>query len=143
MKRLSRQAAGVMAALTFAAALAAWGAPAAAASNGKARARAERATREGEYEAAEKIYRDLLAKDPRDSSARLGLSRALLKQRKHLEAYDHAARVIAREPESARARAFASEAAAAGADAAAAPSARAARTTTAAVGESLFISSSE
>ena len=104
MKRLPPTAAGVLAALAFAAAVAL--APVAAASDEKARARAERATREGEYEAAEKIYRELLAKDPRDSAARLGLSRALLKQRKHLEAYDHAARVIAREPESARAHAL-------------------------------------
>jgi predicted aspartyl protease/Flp pilus assembly protein TadD len=102
MKRLSPTASVVLAAL----ALIAGAAPGVAASDEKARARAERATREGEYEAAEKIYRELLAKDARDSSARLGLSRALLKQRKHLEAYDHAARVIAREPESARAHAL-------------------------------------
>ena len=106
MKRLSRQAAGVMAALTFAAALAAWGAPAAAASNGKARARAERAARDGDFAEAEKLYRDLVAKDPRDTPARLGLSLALLKQRRNVEAFDHAARVIAREPESARAHAL-------------------------------------
>ena len=102
MKRLSPTAAVLLAALAFAAAAASG----AAASDEKTKARAERATREGEYEAAEKIYRELLAKDPRDSAARLGLSRALLKQRKHLEAYDHAARVVAREPESARAHAL-------------------------------------
>jgi predicted aspartyl protease/Flp pilus assembly protein TadD len=102
MKRLSPTAAVVLLALAFVAAPA----PEAAASDEKARARAERATREGEFEAAEKIYRELLAKSPRDDAARLGLSRALLKQRKHLEAYDHAARVIARAPESARAHAL-------------------------------------
>ena len=104
MKRLSPTAFVLLAAL--AAVAAAWLAPAAAASDEKARARAERATREGEFGEAEKIYRELLAKDARDSAARLGLSRALLKQRKHLEAYDHAARVVAREPESARGHAL-------------------------------------
>ena len=103
MKRLP-PAALLLAALALAAAAAS--APGVAASDEKSRARAERAAREGEFEAAEKIYRDLLAKDPKDSSARLGLSRALLKQRKHLEAYDHAARVVARDPESARAHAL-------------------------------------
>jgi predicted aspartyl protease/Flp pilus assembly protein TadD len=104
MKKLSLAAAVLLVALAFVAASV--NAPAAAASDAKARTRAERATREGEFETAEKIYRDLLVKDPRDSAARLGLSRALLKQRKHLEAYDHAARVVAREPESARAHAL-------------------------------------
>jgi predicted aspartyl protease/thioredoxin-like negative regulator of GroEL len=102
MKRLSPTAVVVLVALAFAAAPV----PVTAASDEKARVRAERATREGEFETAEKIYRDLLAKNPRDNAARLGLSRALLKQRKHLEAYDHAARVVAREPESARAHAL-------------------------------------
>lgn len=102
MKRLSPTAVVVLAALVCVAATAA----VVEASDDKARARAERATREGEYETAEKIYRDLVTKHPRDSAARLGLSRALLKQRKHLEAYDHAARVIGREPESARAHAL-------------------------------------
>jgi predicted aspartyl protease/Flp pilus assembly protein TadD len=102
MRRLSPTAAVVLAALALAAAPV----PVTAASDEKARVRAERATREGEFETAEKIYRDLLAKNPRDNSARLGLSRTLVKQRKHLEAYDHAARVVAREPESARAHAL-------------------------------------
>src|SRR4051812_17633897 len=102
MKRLSPAAAALLAALAFVAA----SVPAAAASDEKERARAERALREGEFEAAEKIYRELLSKDARDSAARLGLSRALLKQRKNLEAYDHAARVVARDPESARGHAL-------------------------------------
>ncbi|MDT5295951.1 MAG: hypothetical protein QOJ76_2831, partial [Acidobacteriota bacterium] len=80
-------------------------APASAAED-KARARAERAVRDGDFEVAEKLFRELVAKDPRDAAARLGLSRALLKQRKNQEAYDHAARVIARDPVSARAHAL-------------------------------------
>jgi predicted aspartyl protease/Flp pilus assembly protein TadD len=106
MKNLSRQAAGFVAALALAAGLAAWAAPAARASNAKALARADRAVRDGDFAEAEKLYRDLLAKDARDTAARLGLSRALLKQRRNLDAYDHAARVIAREPESPRAHAL-------------------------------------
>ncbi|MFL6335004.1 MAG: aspartyl protease family protein [Pyrinomonadaceae bacterium] len=102
MRRFSSTAVVVLAALAFVAAYA----PGGYASDAKARARAERATREGEYETAEKIYRELLAKDARDTSARLGLSRALLKQRKNIEAFDHAARVVEREPESARAHAL-------------------------------------
>lgn len=104
MKRLSPVAVLVLAALALVATAAY--APVSFASDSKARARAERATREGEFETAEKIYRELLSKDPRDALARLGLSRVLLKQRRHLEAYDHAARVVAREPESARAHAL-------------------------------------
>jgi predicted aspartyl protease/Flp pilus assembly protein TadD len=72
----------------------------------KARERAERTLRSGEFEEAEKMFRELLAKEPRDTQARLGLSLALLKQRKHLDAYDHAARVVAVEPLSARAHAL-------------------------------------
>src|SRR5829696_6136666 len=79
MKRLSPTApTGFIALVALALVASAAVAPGVEASDEKARARAERATREGEYEAAEKIYRDLVAKDPRDSSARLGLSRALL-----------------------------------------------------------------
>ncbi|MBV8859614.1 MAG: aspartyl protease family protein [Acidobacteria bacterium] len=104
MRKLSPTPFVLLAAFALVAAVAV--APGASASDEKARARAERATREGEYETAEKIYRELVAKDPKDSAARLGLSRALLKQRKNLEAYDHAARVVAREPESARAHAL-------------------------------------
>jgi predicted aspartyl protease/Tfp pilus assembly protein PilF len=74
-----------------------------AAGNEKARQKAERAIRAGEYESAEKQYRELLSKDARDLSARLGLSFALLKQRKHQDAFDHAARALAEDPMSARA----------------------------------------
>jgi predicted aspartyl protease len=82
------------------------GAEALAGVDKKARERAERTLRSGEFEEAEKMFRELLAKDGRDTQSRLGLSLALLKQRKHLDAYDHAARVVAVEPLSARAHAL-------------------------------------
>lgn len=69
----------------------------------KTRSRAERALRDGEFEQAEKMFRKLLEDDARDTQARLGLSFALYKQRHLLDAYDHAARVLATEPLSARA----------------------------------------
>lgn len=65
--------------------------------------KAEKALREGEFEAAEKMYRELLVKDSHDRNARLGLSFALLKQRMLQDAYDHAARVLMADPLSARA----------------------------------------
>jgi predicted aspartyl protease/Tfp pilus assembly protein PilF len=74
--------------------------------NEKTRNRAERALRSGDYERAEQIYRELLAKDDHDTEARLGLSRALLKQRRLQDSFDHAARVIAVDPLSARAHAL-------------------------------------
>jgi predicted aspartyl protease/Tfp pilus assembly protein PilF len=79
---------------------------AAAADNEKARNRADRALRAGDFERAEQMYRDILAKDDHDLDARLGLSRTLLKQRRNQEAFDHAARVIAINPLSARAHAL-------------------------------------
>jgi len=77
-----------------------------AADNEKARNRAERALRSGDFEQAEKIYREVLAKDDHDNEARLGLSRALLKQRRLQDSFDHAARVIAVDPLSSRAHAL-------------------------------------
>jgi len=68
--------------------------------------KAQRALHAGDYEGAEKLYRQLVAKDPEDLDARLGLSRALLKQRRLQDAFDHAARVIAINPLSARAHAL-------------------------------------
>jgi thioredoxin-like negative regulator of GroEL len=62
------------------------------ADNEKARNRAERALRSGDFERAEQIYREVLAKDDHDTEARLGLSRALLKQRRLQDSFDHAAR---------------------------------------------------
>src|SRR5215475_5232108 len=74
--------------------------------NEKSRNRAERALRAGDFERAEQIYREVLAKDDHDTEARLGLSRALLKQRRLQDSFDHAARVIAIDPLSARAHAL-------------------------------------
>src|SRR5256885_961718 len=65
-----------------------------------------RAVRKGDYEQAEKIFRDLLNKDAHDIEARLGLSFTLLKQRSLQAAYDNAARVIMVDPLSARAHAL-------------------------------------
>jgi predicted aspartyl protease/Flp pilus assembly protein TadD len=106
MRKPSRLPAVVAAFLACVAALGVWRVAPASAAEDKARARAERAVRDGDFEVAEKLFRELVAKDPRDAAARLGLSRALLKQRKNQEAYDHAARVIARDPVSARAHAL-------------------------------------
>jgi tetratricopeptide (TPR) repeat protein len=74
--------------------------------DGKIRQRANEALRNGDYEAAEKQFREALAKDPHDNEARLGLSFALLKQRLLQDAYDHAARVILADPLSSRAHAL-------------------------------------
>src|SRR3989440_11878518 len=106
MRKLLRPAVGVVAAFAVLASLVGAAlAPARAAGDG-VRGRAERAIREGDFEAAEKLYRDLLTKDARDTEARLGLSRALLKQRKNQDAFDQAARVMAVDPMSARAHAL-------------------------------------
>ena len=72
----------------------------------KTRERAERALREGEFDLAEKMFREMLAKNARDKDARLGLSFTLYKKRMLQDAYDHAARVIATDPLSARAHAL-------------------------------------
>jgi predicted aspartyl protease/Flp pilus assembly protein TadD len=72
----------------------------------KTRARAERALREGDFELAEKLYRELLGKDATDKAARLGLSYSLLKRGNLQDAFDHAARVVATDPLSARAHAL-------------------------------------
>lgn len=69
----------------------------------KTRNRAERALREGEYELAEKLFREILAKDARDNLARLGLSYTMYKMRRLQESYDHAARVVSIDPLNARA----------------------------------------
>ena len=65
-----------------------------------------RALRKGDFEQAEKIFRELLNKDGRDVEARLGLSFTQLKQRSLQAAYDNAARVIMQDPLSARAHAL-------------------------------------
>lgn len=71
--------------------------------NEKTRSRAQRALRAGDFQRAEELYRELLAKNDLDVDARLGLSQALLKQRRLQDSFDHAARVLAIEPLSARA----------------------------------------
>lgn len=75
-------------------------------SDNKASKRAEKALREGEFEVAEKILRELLSKNAQNNKARLALSFALLKQRRLQDAFDHAARVLLAEPLSARAHAL-------------------------------------
>ena len=74
--------------------------------NAKARSRAEKALRAGDFERAEKLYREVLEKDDRDTEARLGLSHALLKLRRLQDSFDHAARVAALNPLSSRAHAL-------------------------------------
>src|SRR4030088_1511360 len=74
--------------------------------NEKARNRAQKALRAGDFERAEQLYREILVKDDRDTEARLGLSHALLKLRRLQDSFDHAARVIALDPLSARAHAL-------------------------------------
>jgi len=74
--------------------------------NEKARNRAQKALRAGDFERAEELYREVLSKDDHDNEARLGLSHALLKQRRLQDSFDHAARVIAVDPLSARAHAL-------------------------------------
>ncbi|MCX7753557.1 MAG: aspartyl protease family protein [Blastocatellia bacterium] len=67
---------------------------------------AERLMRAGDYEKAAETYRDLLAKNPKDRPARLGLSYALLKLGNLNEAFEQAAEVLRQDPQSARARAL-------------------------------------
>ncbi|MFN2512280.1 MAG: aspartyl protease family protein [Pyrinomonadaceae bacterium] len=83
-------------------------APASAAtlSDKKARNRAEKALRDGDFDLAEKSFREILSKNLQDQDARLGLSLTLLKQRRLQDAYDQAARVILANPLSARAHAL-------------------------------------
>jgi predicted aspartyl protease/Tfp pilus assembly protein PilF len=74
--------------------------------NEKARNRAQKALRAGDFERAEELYREVLSKDDHDNLARLGLSHALLKLRRLQDSFDHAARVVALDPLSARAHAL-------------------------------------
>ncbi|HEV7396188.1 MAG TPA: aspartyl protease family protein [Pyrinomonadaceae bacterium] len=103
-KTLIGKVAASLAAITicFAAATAISATP----SGDKATRRAERAMRDGDFAQAEKLYRELLAKNPHDNNVRLGLSLALLKQRLIQDAFDHAARVLITDPSSARAHAL-------------------------------------
>lgn len=80
--------------------------PAANSRDNKNHNRGQKALRGGDFELAEKIFRELLSKDPHDKVARLGLGSALLKQRRLQETYDQAARVILLDPLSADAHAL-------------------------------------
>jgi predicted aspartyl protease/Flp pilus assembly protein TadD len=101
----SRRKVGVIAALIATAICVAVSVPALAADS-KALRRADKALRDGEYQVAEQMFRELLLKDAHDNAARLGLSFALLKQRSLQDAYDHAARVVLTDPLSSRAHAL-------------------------------------
>ena len=72
----------------------------------KSHRQAQKALRGGDFARAEQLYREILKTDEQDDQARLGLSEALLKQRRLQEAFEHAARVVEREPLSARAHAL-------------------------------------
>lgn len=73
--------------------------------NQKALNHAQKALRSGDYQRAEQLYREILQKDDGEFRAHLGLSKALLKQGRLQESFDHAARVIAANPLSAEAHA--------------------------------------
>lgn len=81
-------------------------ASAATLSDKKTRNRAEKALRDGDFDLAEKSFRELLSKNVQDQDARLGLSLTHLKQRRLQDAYDQAARVILANPLSARGHAL-------------------------------------
>jgi predicted aspartyl protease/Flp pilus assembly protein TadD len=103
---LSRMAAFSVAAFVLCFALAGTTRIAAAFADKKAYDKGYRALRKGDFQEAEKIFRELLGKDAHDVEARLGLSFAQLKQRNLQGSYDNAARVIMQNPLSARAHAL-------------------------------------
>src|SRR5215216_2561252 len=105
-QRLSRMAAFSVAAFILCFALAGSSHTASGFSDKKAYNKGYRALRRGDFEQAEKIFRELLNKDAHDTEARLGLSFTQLKQRSLQAAYDNAARVIMQDPLSARAHAL-------------------------------------
>jgi predicted aspartyl protease/Tfp pilus assembly protein PilF len=105
-KRLSRMAAFSVAAFVLCFALAGTTHTAAGFSDKKAYGKGYRALRKGDFEQAEKIFRDLLNKDAHDLEARLGLSYTQFKKRNLQGAYDNAARVIMQDPLSARGHAL-------------------------------------
>lgn len=105
-KRLFRMAAFSVAAFVLCLAFTGVTHTAAGFADKKAYNKGYRALRKGDFQEAEKIFRDLLGKDAHDVEARLGLSFTLLKQRSLQGAYDHAARVIMQDPLSARAHAL-------------------------------------
>ncbi|HEU4873919.1 MAG TPA: aspartyl protease family protein [Pyrinomonadaceae bacterium] len=103
---LFRMAAFSVAAFVLCFALAGTTETAAGFADKKAYNKGYRALRKGDFQEAEKIFRELLGKDAHDVEARLGLSFALLKQRSLQGAYDNAARVLMQNPLSARAHAL-------------------------------------
>jgi tetratricopeptide (TPR) repeat protein len=92
--------------LTFVFIYQATAAVALAESRSKAIKRAEKELRQANFEAAEKIYRQLLDRDQHDKVARLGLGFALIKQNRLQESFEHAAQVIAADPLNSRAYAL-------------------------------------
>jgi len=104
-QRLVRTAAFCVAAFVLCFAFAGASHPVAA-TDKKAYNKGYRALRKGDFQQAEKIFRELLNKDAHDNEARLGLSFTQLKQRSLQAAYDNAARVIMQDPLSARAHAL-------------------------------------
>ena len=105
-QRLFRMAAFGVAAFVLCFALAGSSHTAAGFTDKKVYSKGYRALRKGDFQQAEKIFRELLNKDARDIDARLGLSFTLLKQRNLQGAYDNAARVIMQDPLSARGHAL-------------------------------------
>ena len=105
-QRLFRMAAFSVAAFILCFAFAGSSHTAAGFADKKAVNKGYRALRKGDFEQAEKIFRELLNKDAHDNDARLGLSFTQLKQRSLQAAYDNAARVIMQDPLSARAHAL-------------------------------------
>jgi tetratricopeptide (TPR) repeat protein len=105
-QRLFRMAAFSLAAFVLCLALSGSVHTAAGFQDKKASGKGYRALRKGDFDQAEKIFRDLLTKDAKDTDARLGLSFTQLKQRNLQAAYDNAARVIMQDPLSSRAHAL-------------------------------------
>ena len=105
-KRLLRMAAFSVAAFVLCFALAGTTHTAAGFADKKAYGKGYRALRKGDFDQAEKIFRELLSKDAHDLEARLGLSYTQFKQRNLQGAYDNAARVIMQDPLSARGHAL-------------------------------------
>ena len=81
IRSIFRMAAFSVAAVVFCVALTGATHSAAGFADKKAYAKGYRAIRKGDYEQAEKIFRELLNKDSHDTEARMGLSFTLLKQR--------------------------------------------------------------
>ncbi len=78
----------------------------AAADPKKSLQKAQKALRAGDFERAEKLYREIIQKDESNLLARLGLSKVLLKQRRLAESFEEAAFVRNNDPNSARAHAL-------------------------------------